>query len=192
MVERRVLEDAVQECLAAGSGLPGNLFIPRKETETGAAPTETYGTYLLIEDDPLGSAYQVPDEESGEEAETVMERTVQTYTSYWSIQAFRKGAFDILRRLHLWLYSPLGKLELERRGLVLVVTSPIRDLSDLVSKVWEERAGFDLTLGYQDISPEAQDLGRIDTVVIGLRVEEPLDTRTITADRDNPPKRSSP
>lgn len=187
MVERRVLEDAVQECLAAGSGLPGNLFIPRKETETGPAPKETYGTYLLMDDDPTGTGYQVPDDEADENAETVMERTVQTYTSFWSIQCFRKGAFDIARRLHLWLYSPLGKLELERRGLVFVMASTVRDLSDLVSRVWEERAGFDLTLGYQDISA-AQDLGRIDTVVISLRVEEPLDTRTISVDRNNPPK----
>lgn len=193
VVELTVLEDALQQVLAIGSGLNGTHVIPRKEylQPKGTREGDAFLTFLLMSADPTGSAYQVPDPnpdpEEDENERTVRESSVQTYSSFWSIQAHRKGAFDIIHHLHVWMYSPLAGLELEKRGLVFASASDIRDLSAILETAYEDRYSFDMTIGYQDQTP-VQDLGRIDQVTIGLRFEDPLDVRTIVVSRDDPPK----
>lgn len=65
-----------------------------------------------------------------------------------SIQWLREGALNKALNFTSWVYSPqAAQLGLDL-GLVVLGVTPLRDLSDLFSEQWEERASVDVGFGY--------------------------------------------
>ena len=74
-----------------------------------------------------------------------------------SVQWFRRGALDSALAFTSWVYSPLAADMATELGLVVLGLSPLRDLSDLISEQWEERASVDVGFGYSVYSAGVPD-----------------------------------
>ncbi len=161
------LERAVRAYVAEGSGLlrqrvrPGNA--------PGLAPQDLYATVLLIQADHLGidSIVLTPDALD----ETIVQAIVLgAIWATYSVQWFRTGARDAAMTFHQWASSPLGQLSAEQRGLTYQRCSAVRQLNEIVSEEWEERAGLDLTLSYAQRTD--QQIGTIQTVPLTAAVSD--------------------
>ena len=66
----------------------------------------------------------------------------------YSVQWFRTGAHDAATRLSVWAWSPEGVAQAQKADLTVLRVSDVRQLDDVVSGAWEERAGLDIDVGY--------------------------------------------
>ena len=158
-----VLEDAVRAFVAAGSGLDPNHVIPGNDG--GPAPDGLFASVLLIHQDIKGipvTPMRLRADELSLDAPTIA-----TVTGRYSVQWFRRGAHDTARRLATWVWSPAGLSHAERTGLTLRRVSDVRQLDDVVSGVWEERAGVDIEIGYTQRIDETVNYLRTVPVEVG-------------------------
>ena len=88
----------------------------------------------------------------------------------YSVQWFRTGAQDAAMMFQQWTSSPLGQLGAEQRGLTFQRCSAVRQLNEIVSAAWEERAGLDLTVSY--VQRTDQQIGTIQTVPLAATVSD--------------------
>ena len=174
---RQVLERAVRQFVAVGSGLPERCVIPSRTD--GPAPKDNYATLLLFHRRPLGQRY------------TIGDRFYQHTRASFSVQFYRKGAADYAECFEVWAGSPLAQLEARKRGLIFVNTSGARELSQVISSKWEERVALNLVMTYTPRS-EPQEFGRVDVQPLEIRTDNP-DINPIapgfdpdTFDPDNP------
>ena len=65
-----------------------------------------------------------------------------------SVQWFREGAMKRALTFTAWVFSPEASELAIGLGLVVLGTTPLRDLSDLITEQWEERANVDVGFGY--------------------------------------------
>ena len=82
-------------------------------------------------------------------------RTIQQPNRIWaevhdrvSVQWFRENALNRALTFTAWVFSPEASELAIGLGLVVLGTTPLRDLSDLISEQWEERANVDVGFGY--------------------------------------------
>ena len=86
-----------------------------------------------------------------EEDDTLIEidewrRTLDTFDVQW----VRAGALQAAKRCRLWLRDPIGTMWGRDRGIEIIRIGQIRNLEELFRKRWEERAGFDIRIQYNE------------------------------------------
>ena len=74
--------------------------------------------------------------------------TVAMVRGRYSVQWFRTGAHDAATRLSVWVWSPEGVAQAQQADLTVLRVSDVRQLDEVVSGAWEERAGLDIDVGY--------------------------------------------
>ncbi len=167
-----LLERAIRGWIAEGSELDAKFVIRSKGS--GPAPKEEYASCLMIASKPDGSAW------SRQGTDPDDQHSYISYTIDYSVQWYRKGAHDRARAFQVWAGSQLGILAAEDRGITFMAASAIRQLDDIVSSKWEERAGLDLTIGIVAVDTRGG-LGGIDNVEITIIPnDDTLERRTIT------------
>ena len=136
------LQNAVQLLVKNGTGLvaiPGNT--------AGASPMGAYATVYLLSDADSGLPFEVLKEE--EDETTITRHTYSGRRAIFSLQFYRDGAIDAARRLKQFVRVEAGRELLFGAGLTFEKTTEVRRIDTLVSNLFEERAGFDLTLLYK-------------------------------------------
>ena len=156
------MERAVRGFVAAGSGLESRRVRPGNSD--GPAPNELYATVLLIHQ-AIDGIPETPLRLSAE-GERLDAETHANVRSRYSVQWFRPGAHDAAKRLSVWASSPTGRDLASSLGLTFIRVSDIRQLDDIVSNAWEERAGLDLDLGYIQTLAQTVDYFRDTPVAI--------------------------
>ena len=149
------LERDVREYVAKGSGMEPGKVIPGQTS--GPAPSNAYATVLLISELPDGFVWTRNEGVDRDGSPGIDATVYESLTLSYSVQWFRTGARDLARTFRLWAQSPAGILNAERRGLTFYRTSEVRQIDDIVSEEWEERAGLDLYLGI--VATNVQDVG---------------------------------
>ena len=137
----QTLERAIRSYVAEGSGLAPGSVIPGNAQ--GPAPTGPYGTVVLISEIADGHTWTNDAADDNGIEQTVYESVTASY----SVQFFRADAYDRARQLRVWAQSPTGKYGADRRGFSFYSTSSVRQISEIVSEEWEQRAGIDLDVG---------------------------------------------
>ena len=162
------LERAVRAYVAAGSGLEPRQV--RRGNQRGAVPDSLFASVLLIHNAIQGipaTASRLTGDGLSLAAET-LGATVED--RYYSVQWFREGARDAARGFSVWVYSPEGLQSALDAGLTLLRVSDVRQLDEVVSGAWEERAGLDLHIGYTQTIKQTLDY--IETVPVHVREGE--------------------
>ena len=163
--DTRTLERMVRAHVAVGSGLEtrrviaGNIGRP--------SPDGLYATVLLINQAIQG----IPSTRFAlSDASGLLDAPTQaTVRDRYSVQWFRAGARDAARRFSVWVSSPMGLDYMAARGLGFLKVSGVRQLDNVISGAWEERAGLDLDIGYvETLQEEAGAVGIIRTVPIEI------------------------
>ncbi len=167
------LEDAVAELVAAGSGvgynsvLSGNKGIP--------VPDGLFASLVLIHQAIEGIPATVMSLAPGEA--DLNAPTVATVRGRYSVQWFRTGAHDAATRLSVWVWSSEGVAQSQKSDLTVLRVSDVRQLDDVVSGAWEERAGLDIEVGYtQKID---QTVGRLKAAPIEVGAGGSTETITV-------------
>ena len=103
--------------------------------------------------------------------------TIATVRGRYSVQWFRTGAHDAAKRLSVWVWSPEGVAQAQQADLTVLRVSDVRQLDDVVSGAWEERAGLDIEVGYtQKID---QTVGRLKAAPIEVGTGGSTETITV-------------
>ena len=167
------LEDAVAELVAAGSGvdynsvLSGNKGIP--------VPDSLFASLVLIHQATEGIPATLMSLAS--DGADLNAPTVATVRGRYSVQWFRTGAHDAANRLSVWVWSPEGVAQAQGADLTVLRVSDVRQLDDVVSGAWEERAGLDIEVGYtQKID---QTVGRLKAAPIEVGTGGSTETITV-------------
>ncbi len=147
------LERAIRGLVAAGSGLEPRRVRPGNAD--GPAPSGLYASVLLIHNAIEGIPATAMSLAS--DGLSLNAPTVATVRDRYSVQWFRDGARDAARRLSVWVYSPEGLQSALDAGLTLLRVSDVRQLDEVVSTSWEERAGLDLHIGYSQTIDQTLD-----------------------------------
>ena len=106
--------------------------------DAGPAPDDAYATVVSINASVSRTLYQ-----AGPPARIWAEVHDRV-----SIQWLRTGALNKALNFTSWVYSPQAAQLALDLGLVVLGVTPLRDLSDLFSEQWEERASVDVGFGY--------------------------------------------
>ena len=64
----------------------------------------------------------------------------------------------------MWTSSPDGLTQAEQAGLTVLNVSDVRQLDDIVSDAWEERAGVDIDIGF--VQQVTQTIGYVRTAPV--------------------------
>ena len=138
------LEDAVTELVAAGSGLDYNSV--RSGNKGASVPDGLFASLVLIHQVIEGIPATVMSLASDEADLNAL--TIATVRGRYSVQWFRTGAHDAATRLSVWVWSPEGVAQAQQADLTVLRVSDVRQLDDVVSGAWEERAGLDIEVGH--------------------------------------------
>ena len=102
---------------------------------------------------------------------------VATVRGRYSVQWFRTGAHDAARKLSVWVWSPEGAAQAQKADLTVLRVSDVRQLDDVVSGAWEERAGLDIDVGYTQRIDKT--VGRLRTAPIEVGAGGSTETITV-------------
>ncbi len=138
------LERAIRAIVAAGSDLESRRVRPGNQG--GAVPDDLFATVVLIHQDIKGIPAMLMSLSS--DGDALNAPTVATVRGRYSVQWFRTGAHDAAKRLSVWVWSPEGVAQAQQADLTVLRVSDVRQLDDVVSGAWEERAGLDIDVGY--------------------------------------------
>ena len=138
------LERAIRGLVAAGSSLESRRVRPGQRG--GPIPGDLFATVLLIHQDTEG--LPVTPMSLSSDGLSLDAPTVATIRGRYSVQWFREGAHDAAKRFVTWVWSPTGLAHAHSAGLTVRRVSDVRQLDDVVSGAWEERAGVDIDIGY--------------------------------------------
>ena len=103
--------------------------------------------------------------------------TVATVRGRYSVQWFRTGAHDAANRLSVWVWSLEGAAQAQKADLTVLRVSDVRQLDDVVSGAWEERAGLDIDVGYTQRIDET--VGRLKAALIEVGAGGSTETITV-------------
>ena len=160
---------AFRAYVATGSGVPREFVIPGNSP--GRRPAVPYASVLFISDVIEGETLSKYRKTPGASEDTMIDN-VTNHRAVASIQFFRKesetrlGAHDSARLFLNWIDTEEGKLAADRAGFRLEGPFIVRNLDDIVSDHWEERAGIELNVLYRFRDPAAQDVGTVEHVSI--------------------------
>ena len=167
------LEDAVAELVAAGSGLDYNRVVSGNKGTP--VPDGLFASLVLIHQATEGIPATLMSLAPG--GADLNAPTIATVRGRYSVQWFRTGAHDAATRLSVWAWSPEGVAKAQGADLTVLRVSDVRQLDDVVSGVWEERAGLDIEVGYtQRID---QTVGRLKAVPIEVGPGGSTETITV-------------
>ncbi len=167
------LEDAVAKLVAAGSGVDYNRV--RSGNKGASVPDGLFASLVLVHQAIEGMPATVMSLASGEA--DLNAPTVATVRGRYSVQWFRTGAHDAATRLSVWVWSPEGVAQAQKSDLTVLRVSDVRQLDDVVSGAWEERAGLDIDVGYtQKID---QTVGRLKAAPIEVGAGGSTETITV-------------
>ena len=122
----------VRAMVAESTGLAGNRVL--LANQGGETPTDSFATVLDIDHVVRGQPWK----RRGD--------TVVTMEITYSVQFYRAGAQEMATRLVGWFHTDDAADFSTARGFVNNSASPSRDLSDVVSDEFEDRAGVDITI----------------------------------------------
>ena len=162
--------------VAEGSELDPSCVIPGQAA--GPAPKDAYATVILIDETADGFEWTSEAPGGTDAAPAVDQTAYESVNVSWSVQFFRKGARDYARTFRFWAQSPQGAAAAAKHGLTFYRTSGVRQLDEVVSEAWEERAGLDLYLGYVATAAPV-DVGRAETFEVPVN---PLTIDPITGE----------
>ena len=157
------LERAIRGLVAAGSDLESRRVRPGNQG--GAVPNDLFATVVLIHQDIKGIPATVMSLAS--DGADLNAPTVATVRGRYSVQWFRTGAHDAAKRLSVWAWSPEGVAQAQQADLTVLRVSDVRQLDDVVSGAWEERAGLDIDVGYTQRTDQTVDYLRVAPIEIG-------------------------
>ena len=171
---------AVRAYVAEGSRLPGGGHLDRSlvipGNDTSPSPVGSYASVLLISELPDGFTWS--NLESGMRADdsgtTIKAKVFESIQLSYSVQWFRKGARDLARSFRLWSQSQMGIQGAAFHGFTFYRTSEVRQLDEIVSEKWEERAGLDLYIGI--VATLTQDVGLTTSIDIEISHDSIPDT----------------
>ena len=167
------LEDAVAELVAAGSGVDYNSVLSGNKGTL--VPDGLFASLALIHQAIEGIPATVMSLASDEADLDAL--TIATARGRYSVQWFRTGAHDAANRLSVWVWSPEGVAQAQQADLTVLRVSDVRQLDDVVSGAWEERAGLDIDVGYtQKID---QTVGRLKAAPIEVGAGSSAETITV-------------
>ena len=167
------LEDAVGELVAAGSGLDYNSVLSGNKGTL--VPDGLFASLVLIHQAIEGVPATVMSLAPG--GTDLDALTIATVRGRYSVQWFRTGAHDAATRLSVWVWSPEGVAQAQQADLTVLRVSDVRQLDEVVSEAWEERAGLDIDVGYtQRID---QTVGRLKATPIEVRAGGSTETITV-------------
>ena len=174
------LEEAVRGYVAAGSGLDFDTHVIPGNSR-GAATDGLYATVLLINQAIQGipsTRFTLSD------APGLLDAPTQaTVRDRYSVQWFRAGARDAARRFSVWVSSPMGLDYMAARGLGFLKVSSVRQLDNVISGAWEERAGLDLDICYvETVRLEGGPVGVIGSVPIRVYKEQFIERIEVSYD----------
>ena len=168
-----ILEDSVAGLVSAGSGVDYNSV--RSANKGTSVPDGLFASLALIHQAIEGIPATVMSLASG--GADLDAPTVATVRGRYSVQWFRAGAHDAANRLSVWVWSPEGAAQAQEAGLTVLRVSDVRQLDDVVSGAWEERAGLDIDVGYtQRID---QTVGRLKAALIEVGAGGSAETITV-------------
>ena len=157
------MERAVRGLVAQGSELESRRVRPGNQG--GAVPNDLFATVVLIHQAIEGIPATVMSLASGEADLNAL--TVATVRGRYSVQWFRTGAHDAAKRLSVWVWSPEGVAKAQGANLTVLRVSDVRQLDDVVSGVWEERAGLDIDVGYMQRIDQTVDYLKAAPIEVG-------------------------
>ena len=167
------LEDAVAEVVAAGSGVDYNSVLSGNKGTP--VPDGLFASLVLIHQAIEGVPATVMSLAPG--GADLDAPTIATVRGRYSVQWFRTGAHDAATRLSVWVWSPEGVAQAQQADLTVLRVSDVRQLDDVVSGAWEERAGLDIEVGYtQKID---QTVGRLKAAPIEVGAGGSTETITV-------------
>ena len=152
------VERDIRGLVAAGSGLLPDHVIPGNGD--GPSPDGLYASVQLIHEDVEG----IPSTSLEVDSDS---RQLASVRARYSVQWFRDGARDAARTLSVWTSSPDGLTQAGRADLTVLRVSDVRQLDDIVSDAWEERAGVDIDIGY--VQTIDQTIGYVRTVPVEVQ-----------------------
>ena len=152
------LEREIRSLVASGSGLLPDHVIPGNGD--GPSPDGLYASVVLIHEDIDG----IPSTSFEVDTDS---RQLASVRGRYSVQWFRDGARDAARSLSVWTSSPEGLTQAARTGLTVMRVSDVRQLDDIVSDAWEERAGVDIDIGY--VQQVTQTIGYVRTAPVEVQ-----------------------
>ena len=158
------LERRIRDYVAAGCGLEPRLVI--QGNGNGPASQELYASVVLIHQDTRGIPHTLIKELEG--GAGLCAGTMATVRDRYSVQWFRAGARDAARHFALWAYSPAGLAQATSTGVTVLRVSDVRQLDDVVSGAWEERAGLDLDIAY--IQTIEQPIDHLETIPVEVSI----------------------
>ena len=161
------------ELVAAGSGVDYNSVLSGNKGTP--VPDELFASLVLIHQAIEGVPATVMSLASDEADLDAL--TIATVRGRYSVQWFRTGAHDAAARLSVWVWSPEGVAQAQQADLTVLRVSDVRQLDDVVSGAWKERAGLDIDVGYtQKID---QTVGRLKAAPIEVGAGGSTETITV-------------
>ncbi len=167
------LEDAVAELVTAGSALDYNSVLSGNKGTL--VPDGLFASLVLIHQVIEGIPATVMSLAPG--GADLDALTIATVRGRYSVQWFRTGAHDAATRLSVWAWSPEGVAQAQKADLTVMRVSDVRQLDDVVSEAWEERAGLDIDVGYTQRTD--QTVGRLKAVPIEVGTDGSTETITV-------------
>ena len=168
----QVVQRRVRAFVAQGSGIPAELVIPGNDN--GRRPSTPYASVLVIDaqlDGPAREKYRV---QPGDAENTIID-SVTTHRARLSIQFFREetsesiGARTAARNFMSWVDTETAKQAADRAGFRLDGPIVARQLDEIISDHFEERAALDLIVLYRYREPASQDVGTAEHVNIEIK-----------------------
>ena len=141
------------ELVAAGSGVDYNSVLSGNKGTP--VPDGLFASLVLIHQAIEGVPATVMSLASG--GTDLDALTIATVRGRYSVQWFRTGAHDAATRLSVWVWSPEGVAQAQQADLTVLRVSDVRQLDDVVSGAWEERAGLDIDVGYTQRTDQTVD-----------------------------------
>ena len=168
-----ILEDTVAELVAAGSGVDYNSVL--SGNKGASVPDGLFASLVLIHQVIEGIPATVMGLAPG--GADLNALTAATVRGRYSVQWFRTGAHDAATRLSVWVWSPEGVAQAQKSDLTVLRVSDVRQLDDVVSGAWEERAGLDIDVGYTQQIDQTVDY--LKTVPIEIGAGGSAETSTV-------------
>ena len=168
----QVVQRRLRAFVAQGSGIPPELVIPGNDE--GRRPPEPYASVLVVTDGLEGAALERYRAALGDSESTVID-AVTNHRALVSVQFYREatetrlGAHDSARLFINWIDTETGKQAADRAGFRLDGLIQARQIDEIISDHFEERANVDLTILYRYRDPASQDVGTIENVEIVVK-----------------------
>ena len=157
--DQSTIERSLRSYCALGMGISPSHCI--EGNANAPPPAGLYASLLLISGRRRGGPFRRVSAMTDHADHQTMRSVVDRY----SLQAYRTGARDAIRRFSVWVDSQAGRDA--ATDFVVHRAGDVRQIDEIVASAWEERAGLELDIGYYLRITEAIPL--VEAVDITLR-----------------------